>query len=136
VEQDTHYEPTMALPEPTSADAISAAARQVAETVQASAIVAYSVSGSTTLRAARERPEVPILGLTPKVESARRLALVWGVHSVHTEDAHDFVDMVRHATKLARDEGFAVPGERIVITAGVPFGTPGSTNTLRIARVY
>jgi pyruvate kinase len=136
VEQDPLYEPTIALPEATSADAISAAARQVVETLQASAIVAYSVSGSTTLRAARERPEVPILGLTPKVESARRLALVWGVHSVHTEDAHDFIDMVRHAVDLAKDEGFAVPGERIVITAGVPFGTPGSTNTLRIARVY
>lgn len=136
VEQDTLYEPTIASPEATSADAISAAARQVVETVNASAIVAYSVSGSTTLRAARERPEVPILGLTPKVESARRLALVWGVHSVHTQDAHDFVDMVRHAVALAKDEGFAVPGERIVITAGVPFGTPGSTNTLRIARVY
>ncbi len=135
VEQDPLYDPLSAAPEATSADAISAAARQVAETIRASAIVAYSVSGATTLRAARERPEVPILGLTPKIDSARHLALVWGVHSVYTEDASDFVDMVKRACDLARQEGFAKSGDRIVITAGVPFGTPGSTNTLRIAWV-
>jgi pyruvate kinase len=135
VEQDTLYDPLSADPEATAADAISAAARQVAETIQASAIVAYSVSGATTLRAARERPEVPILGVTPKITSARRLALVWGVHSVHTEDASDFVDMVNRACAMAKQEDFAAAGDRIVITAGVPFGTPGSTNTLRIAWV-
>ena len=122
-------------PRPTSADAITAAAAQVAATLRAVAIVTYSVSGSTTLRAARERPAVPILGLTPSIEIARRLVLAWGVHSVRTEDATDFVDMTARACEIARAESFAEPGERLVITAGVPFGTPGSTNTLRIAWV-
>ncbi len=122
-------------PEATSADAITAAAAQVVETIRAVLIVTYSVSGSTTLRAARERPAVPILGLTPSAEIARRLTIAWGVHSVRTEDAHDFVDMTEKACQLALREGFAEVGERLVITAGVPFGTPGSTNTLRIAWV-
>jgi len=135
VEHDPFYDAMSADPEATSADAISAAARQVARTVQASAIVAYSVSGRTTLRAARVRPGVPILGITPKIESARRLTLAWGVHSVHTEDARDFVDMVNRACRIAKEADFAAAGDRIVITAGVPFGTPGATNTLRIAWV-
>jgi pyruvate kinase len=135
VEGDPIYESISADPEATSADAISAAARQVVHTIHASAIVAYSVSGRTTLRAARVRPEVPILGLTPKIESARKLTLAWGVHSVHTEDARDFVDMVNRACSIAKEADFATAGDRIVITAGVPFGTPGVTNTLRIAWV-
>ena len=135
VEHDPLYDSLSTAPEATSADAISAAARQVTETIDAAAIVAYSVTGSTTLRASRVRPEVPILGLTPRIESARRLALAWGVHSVHTEDARDFIDMVNKASAVARAEGFARSGDRLVITAGVPFGTPGSTNTLRIAWV-
>ena len=134
-ENDPLRDPRSAAPEATGADAISAAARQVARTVGASAIVAYSVSGATTLRASRARPDAPILGLTPSAEAARRLALAWGVHSVHTEDARDFADMVRRAGALAKREGFAAPGDRIVIAAGVPFGTPGATNTLRIAEV-
>ena len=122
-------------PEATSADAITAAAAQVAHTVGAAAIVTYSVSGSTTLRAARERPEVPIVGLTPIVGIARRLAIAWGVHCVETEDAKDFVDMTEKACEVALKQGFAEVGDRVVITAGVPFGTPGSTNTLRVAWV-
>ena len=135
VERDPFYDPLATAAEATGADAISAAARQVAHTLAASAIVTYSVSGATTLRASRVRPDVPILGLTPRIESARRLTLAWGVHSVHTEDARDFNGMVRQACALARDEGFSQDGDAIVITAGVPFGTPGATNTLRIARV-
>lgn len=135
VENDPLYDPMAADAEATSADAISAAARQVVETIGASAIVAYSVSGATTLRAARVRPEVPIVGITPKITSARRLTMAWGVHSVRTEDARDFVDMVNRACSISKDAGFAEAGDRIVITAGVPFGTPGATNTLRIAWV-
>jgi len=122
-------------PEATSADAITAAARQVAETISARAIVTYTTSGSTALRASRERPRVPILVLTPSRETARRLALAWGLHCVETEDAKDFTDMVDKACHFARSEAFAAAGERVVITAGVPFGTPGATNTLRIAWV-
>ncbi len=122
-------------PESTPADAITAAARQVAETVHAAAVVTYTTSGSTALRAARERPGVPILALTPELQTARRLAIVWGVHCLHTEDAIDFQDMVEKACTAAREQEFARLGDRIVITAGVPFGTPGSTNVLRIAWV-
>lgn len=122
-------------PEATTADAITAAARQVAETLDAAAIVTYTTSGSTALRAARERPPVPILVLTPNVGTARRLALLWGVHCVQTDDATGFADMVEKACAQALAAGHAAPGERIVITAGVPFGTPGTTNALRIARV-
>ena len=122
-------------PEATTADAITAAARQAAETLDAAAIVTYTTSGSTALRAARERPPVPILVLTPDRGTARRLALLWGVHCVHTDDATGFTDMVEKACAQALAAGHAAPDERIVITAGVPFGTPGTTNALRIARV-
>ncbi len=135
VEQDPFYDPQAGAPEATGADAISAAARQVAGTLGASAIVTYSVSGKTTLRASRVRPEVPILGLTPNLTAARRLALAWGVHSVHTDDARSFSGMVERACILAAREGFARSGESIVVTAGVPFGTPGATNTLHVAQL-
>ena len=122
-------------PEATTADAITAAARQVAETLDAAAIVTYTTSGSTALRAARERPRVPILVLTPDQGTARRLALLWGVHCIHSEDATGFTDMVEKACAQALAAGHAAADERIVITAGVPFGTPGTTNALRIARL-
>ena len=139
VENDPLYRKLMNAekrePEATEAGAITAAARQVAHAISAVAIVTFSTSGSTTLRAARERPKVPVLGLTPIAATARRLALAWGVHTVLTEDLHSFGDMVRKAVEIASREGYAVSGERLVITAGIPFGTSGSTNILRIARV-
>ena len=136
-EEDRAYRPIItALDpelEPTSADAISAAAGQVAETISAAAIVSYTTSGSTALRAARERPVVPILALTSEIKTSRRLSLVWGAHCVHTSDVRNFQEMVGKACRIAHEEGFAKPGDKLVITAGVPFGTPGSTNVLRIA---
>ena len=120
-------------PEATSADAITRAARQVAQTISAAAIVTFTSTGSTTLRAARERPRVPILGLTPRETTARRLTLVWGVDCVETENLTSFGDMVEKAVSIAIQEGLAERGDRIVVTAGVPFGTPGATNILRIA---
>ena len=122
-------------PEATSADAITAAARQVAGTISASAIVTYTTSGSTALRAARERPPVPILVLTPSLITARRLVVGWGLCCVHSADASGFTDMVDRACRAAADRGIALSGDRLVITAGVPFGTPGATNSLRIAWV-
>ena len=122
-------------PEATTADAISAAARQCAHTLSAAAIVTYTNTGSTTLRAARERPDVRILCLTPNIDTARRMTLTWGVHPVQTEDAHNFADMVQRAVRVARQQKIAKEGERLVVTAGVPFGTPGATNILRIAYV-
>ena len=121
--------------EHTAPDAISAAACQVARTVDASAIVSYTTSGATALRAARERPEVPILVLTSNLGTARRLALLWGAHCVHTADIKSFGDMVQKAVRIAYREEISAPGQRVVITAGVPFGTPGATNVLRIAWV-
>ncbi|NQV82211.1 MAG: pyruvate kinase [Rhodospirillales bacterium] len=139
VEKDPHYRQMMEAyryaPEATAADAITAAARQVAQTISASVIVTFSSTGSTTLRCARERPMVPVLSLTPRADTARRLALAWGVHSVKTEDLSTFRDMVVKAIRVAKSEGFADVGDPLVITAGVPFGTPGATNILRIAWV-
>jgi pyruvate kinase len=87
------------------------------------------------LRTARERPSAPILALTPSLATARRLALLWGAHCVHLADIKNFNDMVQKAVRMAHREEIAGPGQRVVITAGVPFGTPGSTNVLRIAWV-
>ena len=122
-------------PEETTPDAITAAVHEVTRTIHARAIVCWTKSGSTGLRAARERSEAPILALTPLIETARRLSIAWGLHCVHTEDAHDLDDVVERAAKIAFREGFAREGERIVITAGVPLGTPGATNLLRVAFV-
>ncbi len=122
-------------PEETTADAIMAAVHEVTHTIHARAIVTWTKTGSTGLRAARERPEAPIIALTPLVETARRLSIAWGLHCVLTEDAHDLDDVVHRATEMAVHEGFARTGERIVITAGVPLGTSGSTNLLRVAFV-
>ncbi|SEQ14779.1 pyruvate kinase [Devosia sp. YR412] len=122
-------------PEATAADAISAATRQVAETLDLAAIVTYTASGSTGIRAARERPSKPIIVLSPNMRTIRRMSVVWGVHCVQTEDAVSLEDMVDRACVIAYQEGFARPGDRIAITAGIPLGTPGATNMLRIAFV-
>jgi pyruvate kinase len=139
VEQDGLYQSIIRRqniePDATAADAISASARQVAETLDLAAIVTYTSSGSTGIRAARERPEKPIVALSPKMTTVRRLSLVWGLHCVRTEDAVDLEDMVDRACSIAYREGFARPGDRVAITAGVPLGTPGATNMLRIAFV-
>ncbi len=140
VEHDPIYH-TFALaqrtePESTSADAIASAARQTAETLNVAAIVCYTGSGSTGLRVARERPEVGIIALSPSMRTGRRLAVCWGLHVTVTEDATDLDDMVFRACRVAVREGFAKLGERVVITAGVPLGTPGKTNMMRIAAIH
>ncbi|WP_207484225.1 pyruvate kinase [Arenibaculum pallidiluteum] len=139
VEHDPSYRLVMdaqhPAPQRTSADAITAAARQVASTISAAAIVTYTTSGSTALRAARERPEVPILCLTSEMGTARRLAVSYGVHCVTTGDVSSFAEMAQKACRIAFKDGIAAAGQRLVITAGIPFGTPGNTNSLRIAWV-
>ena len=120
-------------PESTGADTITSAARQIGETLGLAAIVCYTSSGSTGMRASRERPNVPIIALSPVRRTARRLSLVWGLHCVVTEDAHDVDEMVHRACSIAFKEGFAQPDQRVIITAGVPFGTPGATNLLSVA---
>ncbi len=122
-------------PESTTADAIMAAVHEVQQTIHARAIVCWTKSGTTALRAARERSDAPIIALTPTLEISRRLSLVWGLHCIYTEDAQDLDDMVDRAARFAYQEGFAKVGERIVVTAGVPLRTPGATNMLRVAFV-
>jgi pyruvate kinase len=139
VEQDPGWragiEASRAEPEAVTADAIAAAARQVAHTVGASAICAFTASGSTALRAARERPEAPILSLTPSAQTARRLAVVWGVHAVVAPETHSMTETVARAVRVAMAEGLAPHGSEIVVIAGVPFGQAGTTNALRVAHV-
>ncbi len=139
VERDPHYPGIIYAqrtpPEATGADAISLAAHQIAETLKLAAIVCYTSSGTTGLRAARERPEVPILALSPVIETARRLSVVWGLHCVVTGDAEDLDDMVNRACRIVVTEEFGKPGDRIIISAGVPLRTPGGTNMLRIAYI-
>lgn len=139
VETDSVYRSIIAAqraePERTAADAIAIAAREMSETLDIRALVAWTSSGSTALRISRERAEAPLLALTPNVETARRLVLAWGVHAVVTEDAHDIDDMAVRACQWAKREGLAGAGERILIVAGVPFGTPGATNMIRVAFV-
>jgi pyruvate kinase len=124
-----------AEPEATGADAIAAATRQIAETLDLSAIICWTSSGSTGLRVARERPEPPIVAISPNLSTGRKLSLVWGVHCVVAEDAHDQDDMVERACRIAFKDGFAKAGRRVIIVAGVPLGTPGATNMVRIAFV-
>jgi pyruvate kinase len=124
-----------AVPEATGADAIADAARQIADTLDLAAVVCWTSSGSTGLRMARERPRPPIVALSPNIATGRRLSVVWGVHCVITEDAHDQDDMVDRASRIAFREGFAKAGQRVIIVAGLPLGTPGATNMLRIAYV-
>ncbi|KAA0972402.1 pyruvate kinase [Aureimonas fodinaquatilis] len=122
-------------PEATGADAVSLAARQMAETLSVAAIVTYTSTGTTGLRTARERPLLPIIALSPIVATARRLSLAWGLHCVVTDDATDLEGMVDQACRVAVEQGHARPGQRVIVTAGVPLGTPGATNMLRIAYV-
>lgn len=131
----TYLDAYHAEAERTTADAIMLAASGVAKTMRAAAIVTYTTTGSTALRAARERPDRPILGLITRESTARRLALLWGLHPKVCKDAHDIDEMVEQACSAALDIGLARPGSSLVITAGMPFGTPGATNLLRIAWV-
>ena len=87
------------------------------------------------MRVARERPEPPIVAISPNLSTGRKLSLVWGIHCVVAQDARDQDDMVERACRIAFKEGFAKAGRRVIIVAGVPFGTPGATNMLRIAFV-
>ena len=137
VESDPSYgaivHATRTPPQPTAADAIAAAAHTVADTLQLAGIICYTATGSTALRVARERPGLSVIGLSPVVATGRKLALVWGVHCVLTSDPENQAAMVRKACRIAFDEGFAKAGEGVIIVAGVPLGSPGTTNMVRIA---
>lgn len=119
----------------TVADAITAAARKIAETTDIKAICCFTHSGKTALMAARERPRVPIIALTPLQRTARRLTLAWGLHCVQTNEVQRFKMAVVSAARAARAGNFATDAEKIVVMAGIPFNTPGSTNILRVSPV-
>lgn len=121
--------------QPEIADAIGLAMRNVADLLDVAATVAYTSSGHSALRLARERPQAPIIGMTPKLATARSLALVWGVHAVLTHDVAGVTEMTDFACATAHREGLAQQGQTIVIAAGMPFGASGTTNLLRIARL-
>jgi pyruvate kinase len=137
VESDPNYgaivHATRTPPLATAADAIAAAAHTVADTLKLACIICYTATGSTALRVARERPGLPVIGLSPVVATGRRLAMAWGVHCVLTGDPENQAAMVRKACRIAFDEGFARAGEGVLIVAGVPLGSPGTTNMVRIA---
>ncbi len=126
---------TVIRSDPTTADALSEAAKNIARTVDAAAIVCFTSSGSTARRIARERPAVPILVLTPKMETARRSGLLWGAYAVHTKDVDSFEEMVAKAKRMVLRHKLATAGDRVIVMAGVPFKTPGSTNVLHVVRI-
>lgn len=140
VERDPLYpamiEAQHQAPLPNKGDAISAAMRDAARIMGAKAMVAYTTSGHSSLRTARERPMAPIVSITPRLETARRLALAWGVHSTVGKDVSSVDEMVAAACRTALREGFVKPGDHIAIAAGTPFGQPGSTNLLRLAEIW
>jgi pyruvate kinase len=121
--------------EPTTADALAGSARQIAQTVSARAMLCYTSSGSTARRIARERPSVPVMAMTASLTTARRLGLLWGVHAVHTRDVSSFEEMVAKAKRMALRHRIADGGDRLVLMAGVPFKTAGSTNVIHVVRL-
>jgi len=139
VERDEQYKTILKsiehTPETTAQDAISQAARQVAYTADLKAIITFTSSGSTALRAARERPTIPILALSPSIDTARKLGLVWGVHCINTDNEVSIEGMVATACKSAYEAEFASKGDSVIITAGVPFNQSGTTNLIWIAKM-
>jgi pyruvate kinase len=119
-------------PDRTTADALSHACMTIADTVSVGGIVVFTGSGSTARRVARERPRVPMLVLTPSVKTARRVGLLWGAHAVPTKDIGSFEEMIAKGKRMALRHGFGTAGSKLIVLAGVPFGTPGSTNLLHV----
>ena len=115
--------------------AVAAAAAGLANDIGASAIVGFTSSGTTAARIARKRPNVPILAITPNLNVARQMSLLWGAHSVHSENVHSYEEMVTEALNNIQSEAFAKPGDTAVVVAGIPFGQAGTTNNLRVVRV-
>ena len=139
VERDPSYQArihfTQTRLEATTADALAGSARQIASTISATAMVCYTSSGATARRIARERPSVPLLAMSPSQQTARRMGLLWGVHAVHSRDVSSFEEMVEKGKRMALRHDIAKGGDRIVLMAGVPFGTAGSTNVLHVVRL-
>ena len=142
VESDPHYDRYLQSFEPqqesTSASAIIVAARQIARTVNAKAIVSFTCGGTTALKASQSRPGTPILAISPVLGTSRQLSLSWGIYSEFATDYEDydpdnFRDMLRAACEIATTKGLVdSPNDLLVVTAGFPFGTPGASNIIRV----
>jgi pyruvate kinase len=139
VERDPSYQArihfTQTRLEATTADALAGSARQIASTISATAMVCYTASGSTARRIARERPPIPLLAMSASLHTSRRLGLLWGVHAVHTRDVSSFEEMVEKAKRMAIRHQLARGGDRVIVMAGIPFATAGSTNVLHVVRL-
>ncbi len=139
VERDEGYKERVRFldtpPDATTSDALAHACMTIADTVPISAITVFTTSGSTARRVARERPATPMLVLTPSVRTARRVALLWGAHAVATKDIGSFEEMIGKGKRMALRHGFASAGAKLIVLAGVPFGTPGATNLLHVVTV-
>jgi pyruvate kinase len=139
VERDPSYQArihfTQTRLEPTTADALAGSARQIASTISATAMLCYTSSGSTARRIARERPPVPLVAMSASLHTSRRLGLLWGVQAVHTRDVSSFEEMVEKAKRMALRHHVAQGGDRVIVMAGIPFGTSGSTNVLHVVRL-
>lgn len=122
--------------EATASDAISCAIRRISSILPVAALVNYSESGASSLRASRERPMATILSLTPNLDTARRLTVAWGIYSVVNQRLHKVEEVTSTALEIAQAQGMARRGDTLVITAGEPFGQPGSTNSLRIETLH
>lgn len=123
---------TQVRPDATTADALAQASATIAQTVTVTGIIVFTGSGSTARRVARERPAVPTLVLTPSQRIARRTALLWGAYAVTTKDIGSFEEMIAKGKRMALRHGFGIAGSKLIALAGVPFGTPGSTNLLHV----
>jgi pyruvate kinase len=139
VENDEGYKERVRFldtpPDATTSDALAHACMTIADTVPISAITVFTSSGSTARRVARERPATPMLVLTPSIRTARRVALLWGAHAVATKDIGSFEEMIGKGKRMALRHGFSEAGARLIVLAGVPFGTPGATNLLHVVTV-
>ncbi len=139
VEKDENYHSILRAqrfePEETGADALAAAARQIGETLNVAATVCFTISGTTALRMARERPFSPVLVMSPSEKTARRLGVVWGLHTVVCENKDDLGEMIADAGAAIASQGLGKSGDRLVVVAGLPLNTPGLTNFLQLAFV-
>ncbi|MEO0944781.1 MAG: pyruvate kinase [Pseudomonadota bacterium] len=129
----TVFDASRGGPKQSVADGIVSAAREIAETADIKVICCYSQSGTTALLVARERPHVPIIAMTSRMGTARRLSLSWGLHCVKTAEVDRFKSAVINSARASVAEGFAEKTDQLVVTAGVPFGKAGTTNILRVA---
>jgi len=130
-----HVDASRPTPIDTVADAICSSLHHMSTVMPLATTFTYTESGFSTFRAARERPEASVIGCTPNRDTARKLALVWGVHAVVSDHLDNVDQMVENAIRVTLAEGFGEMGQIIAITAGMPFGRTGTTNLLRLTRL-